>query len=306
MRKRIIITGITGLVGKSLAKACLGAGYDVVGVARNLKKAAGLLPDEVHLLSWEEVVSGLQQENLEGAYAFINLVGENIGSSRWTRRRRDQILGSRVGSVEQMGDLISRLTSKPRLFLQASAVGIYGFNLSRPVDETAFPGSGFLAEVCGKLEAAAGSLIGTRAVMMRFGVVLDTREGALAKILMPVKKFRIGAFPSPARNILSWIHIKDLTGAVMHILAQQDPAPVYNLCAPQPVAYKDLYALIARLCRAIFLLPVPFFVLKIPFGAWMVRETLQASQPVVPAKLTDEGYRFAFPDYEVALKDLLT
>ncbi|HRZ43072.1 MAG TPA: TIGR01777 family oxidoreductase [Bacteroidales bacterium] len=306
MKKRVIITGITGLVGKALAKACLQAGYEVSGTARDPGRAKALLPPEVHLLPWNEVVNGRCQDELEDAFAVINLVGENIGSSRWTRKRRQQILESRIRAVEQLGAVISRLKSKPNRFLQASAVGFYGYELADPVDETGAQGSGFLAEVCTKLEAAAGSMHHTRLVVMRFGVVLDTREGALAKILMPVRRFRIGTFPVPAANILSWIHIEDLTGAILHILSKEDPSRVYNMSAPQYVAYRDLYSYVVKMQRILITLPVPFFLLKIPFGASMVRETLQASQSVIPARLKAEGFTFAFPGLGDALKQLLT
>lgn len=306
MKKLIVIAGVTGMVGRALAKACLDSDYEVTGIARNPQRARALFPDELQLLPWDEVVSGLHLQELEGAYAIINLVGENIGSKRWTRKRRQQILGSRIESVQQLGSVTCRLKSKPVLFLQASAVGYYGYELMIPADETGTSGSGFLAEVCRKLESEAGSLKDTRLVVMRFGVVLDAREGALAKILMPVRRFRVGAFPSPARNILSWIHIKDIASSVLHILEQPDPAPVYNLCAPESVIYRDFYTRIGILQKIILTIPVPLLLLKILLGADMVRETLQANQPVIPARLTEEGFSFAFPEPESALRDLLT
>ncbi len=306
MNKKIIITGITGLVGKALSQACLEAGFDVIGLSRNPVRAKNTLAPEVQLLDWKDVDTDYCRLYFEGAYAIINLAGENIGDHRWTADQKRRILHSRLNSVGKLHGILKSLKQKPKLFLQASAVGYYGYNTSVPVNETSTVGSGFLSSVCNQLEAEVHEITELRTVVMRFGVVLDSEEGALAKIVKPMKRFGVGAILLPGSNYLSWIHLSDLTHAILHILNLSDPKPVYNITSPNPIPYKKFYAQAASIQSTWIKIPVPVQMLQIPFGRKMVKETLQASQFVLPQALMDDGFVFRYPEIDNALQHLLT
>jgi uncharacterized protein len=306
MKQRIVITGVTGLVGKALAKACADEGYDVAGLTRRVVGSAGSVIDGIRMRSWDGRSSGSWEEEVDGAYAVINLAGESIAGGRWTRRRKEKISGSRLDAIHAVQRAVDAAVHKPRLFIQASAVGYFGTRTSGLMTETDAGGSGFLAGVCRDVEAAALKCEGTRVVITRLGMVLDMREGALNKMLTPVRLLGMGITPVPSGHHVSWIDPIDLTRAILHILASETPHAVYHLTSSQPVKFKDLMKKAIAKNKTWIRLSVPWFLLKAIFGNELVKELLQADQQVFPKALLDDGFQFRCPDIETALDQIFT
>lgn len=305
MAQKVIITGITGLIGKALARALTDAGYTVVGLTRQPESNPDLTEMGVRLIRWNGSCPDSWYHELPDAHAVINLTGENIAAGRWNSTRKEIILSSRIFAIHSVQDALSLVSVKPQLFIQASAIGYYGPIPKGKTDESSLSGHGFLASVCREVESEAFKTEDTRVVIARFGVVLDPEAGALAKITASMK-IGICGMPYPAGNMMSWIHPDDLTRSILHLLSRQEHQPVYNFCAPQPVTFSRFIRKAARLKKVYICLPLPWKLLSLRFGKSMVDETLRTDQNVVPAALLSEGFVFKYTDAESALEALLT
>ncbi|MFO7722303.1 MAG: TIGR01777 family oxidoreductase [Bacteroidales bacterium] len=305
MQDKVVITGISGMIGSALGKLLISEGYEVIGLSRRPEQLADLADLGVNLIRWNGSCPDAWLQAASGAYAIINLAGENIAGSRWTENQKNKILQSRLHAIQSVQDAITLAEVKPRLFVQASATGYYGINAGQPTDENRDSGEGFLASVCVELERETANTDHTRVVVARFGVVLDKHSGALAKMVAPMK-FGICGYPGSGRNYIPWIHLRDLVNALLFIIRNDNPLPVYNLAAPQPVRMKTLVATAARYKNTLPCLPVPPFFLAIPFGKEMVEETLMSSQQIIPAALNSQGFSFRFEDIRSALADIFS
>src|SRR5579885_152780 len=187
---RIVVTGATGLIGRALCRALAGAGHTVVGVGRR----PGLVPAPI--VTWDRL-----GEALRDAQAVVNLAGEPIAARRWTRAQKARIRDSRVLATRALVEGMAATSPRPGVLVSASAVGWYGPRGDEPLDETAPPGSGFLAEVCQAWEAEAerAATLGVRVVRLRIGVVLAPAGGALARLLLPIRAGLGGPPRGPAR-----------------------------------------------------------------------------------------------------------
>jgi len=193
------------------------------------------------------------------------------------------------------------MSTPPKVYLSASAVGYYPFDTFETYDETGPPGDGFLASVCQQWEKAAAPLIkiGTRVVYLRFGVVLSARGGALGKML-PIFKLGLGEPVGSGRQMMSWIALPDVVGVISACLRDPAYAGPVNVVAPQPVSNREFSRVLGKVLKRPAFLPAPAFVLSLLLGQ-MARETLLADCRVAPAVLNANGYSFQCPDLETAL-----
>jgi uncharacterized protein len=303
IKHKVVITGISGLIGQRLAARLINHGYEVIGLSRRPKAHPELENKGIRMAQWGSLGDTGWYDYLDGADALINLAGENIASGRWSHMRRDAILQSRIESVQLCKRAISTVSRKPQFFLQGSAIGYYGVSPGKVAEEGP-AGTGFLAAVCRQVEEAAIGIQGTRVVCLRTGIVLSSEAGALSKILAPMK-WGIAGYPGNGQQYISWIHIDDLAEALLFLLTSGSRRTIYNLTSPHPVTMKQLVVLAAGIRRALLILPIPASVLAIAGGKQMVRETLLASQQIIPEALLSEGFAFRYPDPETALADLL-
>jgi uncharacterized protein len=305
MQEKVVITGISGMVGRALGKLLLTQGYDVIGLSRKPEQLSDLSDLGIRLIRWNGSCPDSWFQAASGATAIINLAGENIADGRWTTGRKEKLLKSRLYSIHSVQDAITLADVKPKLFIQASATGYYGINAEHLTDEQSAPGDGFLAGVCGEIERESAGTEHTKVVIARFGVVLDKNSGALSKMIAPMK-FGICGYPGAGRNFISWIHLDDLLQALLFIIRNDHPLPFYNLTSPVPVLLKTLVMEAARHRRTLPCLPVPPAILAIPFGLEMVKETLLCSQRVIPSALASQGFRFRFGDIRSAIGDIFS
>lgn len=275
---RVVVAGASGLIGTELTRALTSRGDQVVPLPR------------FRTAPW----------NVEGADAVVNLAGANVAARRWSAAYKNEILDSRVLSTRALVDAIERASRKPRVLVNASAVGFYGGRGDEVMDESATAGADFLARVVQAWEAEArkGKI---RSVQIRTGVVLTPKGGALQQMLPPFKAF-VGGPIGSGKQWVPWIHIADEVSAILFCLDREISGPV-NLTAPGIARMRDFASALGRALHRPALLPVPGGPLKLILGEFAA--VLLEGQRAVPKKLMEAGFHFRFPDLDTALRDLL-
>ena len=291
----VAITGASGLIGRALQARLRLNGKRVRCLVRS---ASSDHPDDI---VWDPMGGKLDPRELEGAEAVVHLAGEPI-AQRWTGARRDSIRESRVRGTELLARAIVALDLKPGVFLSGSAVGYYGDRGDEAVDEESAPGTDFLAGVAREWEGATGAAkdAGVRVVLLRSGVVLSPRGGMLERLLPPFR-LGVGGPIGTGRQWISWIALDDYLSATEHAMATTGIHGPVNLVAPNPVTTAEFAATLGRVLGRPALVPVPAFALELLYGE-MARATILAGQRVMPKVLLRNGFHFAHPTLEEALR----
>jgi uncharacterized protein (TIGR01777 family) len=297
----IILSGASGMLGSALHQALTARGISTLQLLRRVPTAEGQL-------QWNPGLdpSIENPEALEGAAAAIHLAGASVAAHRWTEAYRRELAASRVGSTQQLATVLAGLQQPPKVFIVASAIGIYGDRGDELLEETSAPGTGFLADLCRQWEAAAAPAVqaGIRVAHLRFGVVLGPRQGALQQMLPPFR-LGLGARLGSGRQWMSWVGLADVVAAILFVLESADLSGPLNLTAPNPVTNAEFTSALGRQLRRPAFLTVPAFAVRIMFGQ-MGDEALLASARVLPVKLQAAGFRFALPEIDGALEKALT
>ena len=268
---RIIITGGSGLIGRALVQEFASQNHEVIVLSRSPHRVTGL-PPAARAVAWDGVTAKGWGELADGADVIINLAGaslagENLLGIRWTKKRKQAIRNSRVNAGIAVLDAITAARNKPRLLLQASAVGFYGPLGGQPVTEDQPKGAGFLADVCQAWEesTAEAEKLGVRRIAMRLGVVLARGNPVLDFLALP---FRIFAGGPLGRGVqyFPWVHIDDVVGAVRLFIHDESCKGVYNLTAPGAVDNKALAKTLGRVLRRPAFIRVPAFVIRLALG----------------------------------------
>jgi uncharacterized protein (TIGR01777 family) len=292
---RIAITGATGLVGSALVPFLQNNGHAVVRLVRGAPRNAG-----EHRWNPEAGISDVA--TLGPLDAVVHLAGESVAGGRWTSAFKARIRDSRVGPTRALAQSLADAPTRPRVLISASAIGFYGDRGDEPLTETSPKGQGFLTDVCHAWEAAATPArdAGIRVVHPRFGIILDARGGALAKLLMPFG-FGLGGRLGRGTQIWSWVGIADVLGALSFALAHEQVRGPMNVTSPHAVTNTAFTETLASVLRRPAVLPVPAFVLRTAIGE-MADAELLSSKRVVPAALQHAGYEFQHPRLEAALR----
>lgn len=305
MKQRIVITGGSGFVGRALCRHLAGLDYEVVVLTRRVRDwGEGF--SSVRQVEWDgRSVEGWAKE-IEGSLAVINLAGENIAAGRWSRRKKQRILDSRIEACEAVVAAVRAAQQKPLVVIQASAIGFYGDGGDEKLDESSRAGRGFLADVVKQWEAAIEPVgdLGVRLVTLRLGVVLGRSGGILAKVVTPFQFF-VGGHLGSGQQWLSWVHLNDVTGAIGTCLENDSCEGVFNLTAPEPVRAKEFFQVLGQAMRRPSWLHVPGIFLKLMLGE-MAQEMLLSGQRVQPKRLLKEGYVFKYCRLDGAIEDVLT
>jgi uncharacterized protein (TIGR01777 family) len=289
----VAITGATGLLGSALVDRLRARGHIVRRIVRSSPGPGDVLWDPSHDV--------LDASALAGVDAIVHLAGEPV-ARRWTAERKGAIRESRVCSTQLLARAVAALAVKPRVFLSGSAVGYYGDRGDDVLDETSSPGVDFLARVAVEWEGATAPIsdAGVRVVLLRTGIVLSSKGGALAKLL-PIFRLGGGGPLGSGEQWMSWIALDDHVRAMEHALFTETMRGAANFTAPNPVRNADLATTLGRVLQRPALLPVPAFALELLYGE-MARATLLAGQRAVPAALLKTGFEFQQPTLEGALK----
>jgi uncharacterized protein (TIGR01777 family) len=300
---RVVIAGGTGFLGRALAGRLVRDGHDVAILSRG--GAAGSAADGARAVAWTpNGDTGPWAAEIDGADAVVNLAGAGIADRRWTEARKRRLHDSRVLSTRSLAAAVRAARVKPRVFIQCVAVGIYGAHPNGATfDESSGPGTDFLAQLCVAWEAAAQPVAaeGCRVVILRSGVVLSRRGGALAKML-PAFHFFVGGRIASGRQYMSWIHLDDWVGMTIWTIENPAVSGPVNAAAPQPVTNAEFSRALGRALHRPSWAPVPGFVLNVVFGE-MATDCLILGQRVVPARAIEMGYQFKFGHIDEALAD---
>ena len=288
----VAVSGSTGLIGSSLVSALEQAGHRVRRLVRHAPRNA----DEIQ---WTPSARLLDERRLADVDVVVNLAGETIGK-RWTTARRRAIRESRVRGTETIVGAILR-NRRPITLINASAVGYYGSRGDEILDEVSSNGRGYLAEVCRDWEGAAkgAAVAGSRIVMLRSGVVLSHKGGALPEMLRPFK-LGVGGRIGDGSQWLSWIDLDDIVHAIKFVIERQEIQGPVNLVSPNPVTNRDFTAIVSDVLKKPAMVPVPAFALKLMFGE-MASETILASQRALPVVLSRAGFQFMKPTIRESL-----
>jgi len=291
---RVLLSGASGLIGSALARR-LAVSSEVVRLVRRDPLSAA------KEIRWDPAAGRIEPKQLEGFDAVVHLAGENIGAGRWTAAKKASIRASRVEGTLLLAKTLARLNQPPKVLVSASAVGYYGDRGEEKLDESSGPGTGFLAEVCRAWEEAAmtAAEAGIRVVLARFGVVLSSEGGALARLL-PLFRFGLGGRLGSGRQYMSWIALEDAVGAIAFALENDSLRGPVNVSSPQPVTNREFTQTLGRVLRRPTLLHAPSIALRAVLGE-MADEMLLASVRVYPRRLLEAGFSFSKPDLEAAL-----
>ncbi len=296
---KITISGASGLIGRRLLKTLAAEGHSLHVLSRH---AGTNLPGGVRLSAWDPAKGEPPAESLRDADAVIHLAGESV-AQRWSAEVKGRIRDSRVNGTRNLVEALKKLPRPPSVLVCASATGYYGSRGDEILPETAPPGSGFLPEVCVAWEgqARAAEALGVRVVTVRTGVALDTRGGALPRMLPPFR-MGVGGKLGSGKQWMSWIHLQDLA-ALFHLALDRPLSGAINGVAPFPVDNAEFTRTLAAALHRPAFLPVPGLALKMLFGE--MSEILLASQRVAPEAAQAARFCWRFPQLAPALADLL-
>jgi len=304
---RVIITGGSGLVGRALTENLTRDGHEVVILSRSPEKMTNL-PQGAVAVGWDAMTADGWGELVDGKDVILNLAGENLKGKglfprRWTQKRKALIRQSRMDAGSAVVQALNQAKRKPKLLVQASAVGYYGIHGDEPISEDTPPGTDFLATVCQDWEASTATVekLNIRRVILRTGLPLTLKGGAFPSLVVPFRLFAGNTFGN-GKQFYPWIHFDDYIRAVRFLTDDPKSSGTYNLSAPNPVTNKEFATTLGKVMHRPSFIPIPRFALEIPFGE--VATVVMDGQRAIPKKLLQSGFEFRFPTLEPAFIDL--
>ena len=297
----ILITGGNGLIGRQLSRMLLDRGYDVSIVSRTRKPVNGC-----KVYTWNIEKHIIDDEAIDTADFIIHLAGENIGSKRWTKKRKEEIIDSRTLTAQLLFEKVKERKRDIRAYISASAAGYYGMVTSGKIfHESDSPSSDFTGVTCREWEEAGKMYqnAGIRTVFIRTGVVLAKESEALSKMVLQVR-MGFGSATGSGKQYFSWIHIDDLCRMYISAIENDTIRGAYNATAPEYITNNGFMRKLSLLLRKPFWFPnIPAFAMKILFGE-MSGLLLRGSR-ISSEKIRSTGFEFLYPDVESALKNIL-
>ncbi len=302
----VLLTGGTGLIGTALAKALVNKGYKVVIATR--QKQATSSNSNVQYTYWNIEKQVIDKETISATDYIIHLAGAGVADKRWTKKRKQEIVDSRVQSGKLIVNSLQTIPNKVKAVISASAIGWYGpdaiVSNPNPFTEKAIANTDFLGDACKQWEESLAPVENSkcRLVKLRIGIVLSKEGGALTEFRKPLK-FGVASILGSGKQVISWIHIDDLVAMYMYAIENEKIVGVYNAVAPNPVTNKKLVLTLARLFQKFYIpVHVPSFILKIIMGEMSI-EVLK-STTVSSKKIQEEDFIFKFATIETAIKEV--
>jgi len=297
-KPQVLITGASGFIGQHLAAYLTQQGYQVIGLTRNPSRSSS----QADL----RYIHRLEQISQEPIDYVINLAGENIGQSRWTEKRKLELINSRIETTRQVFEWLQQNRIQPHRIISVSAIGYYGIDpqeqWSGYCNESSPPQDIFVSELCQRWEHQAKNNPGQQVSIIRLGVVFARNGGILPQMLMPIRFNLVGKI-GHGRQPVTWIHINDVVRAITFILQQRKAKAVYNLVAPEQATQRKFAEIAAAKLYKKPLLSMPACVMKTMLGEQS--QLVLNGQFVMPQALLEQGFEFQYPDLNSALTDLL-
>ena len=295
----ILITGANGMLAKYLTKQLEGE-YFIRFLTRKVTKSNEYL--------WNIKTKYIDQNALKDVHTIIHLAGSSIANKRWTKKRKRLILSSRVDSANLILEELKKHQITINSFISASAIGYYGTSTTSSIyNEESLKGKDFLSDVCNKWEDAAHAFKSTnvahRVIILRLGIILDKNEGALEKIVSPVK-YGFGSGLGSGKQYMPWIHIQDLCNLFQYVITNNQLSGTFNAVSPQHITNIELTRGIAKVLKRFIILPnVPKFIIKVLFGE--KSSILLNGSRISSEKIVNAGFKFEYPDINEALSNIL-
>jgi uncharacterized protein (TIGR01777 family) len=320
---RVLISGSSGFVGTAITRLLTENGHTVSRLLRHKSRAKIVTAPPVEEadenstkdenpvavprdVRWDPVTNEFDAQAAEGADAVVHLAGASIGGGRWTNARKDLLRSSRVDATRHLVNSLSALSAKPRIFVGVSAVGYYGNRGDEKLTDHSGPGSDFLAQICKdwERESNRAAEFGARVVILRFGIILSTRGGALPRMLTPIRMF-VGGKLGSGQQWMSWISLDDAAGVIRFALENNAVRGPVNTVSPYPIRNADFTKKAARAVHRPAMFPAPEFALRLMLGE-MADRLLLSSQRALPEKLQSLGYQFQDSDLGFTLARLIS
>jgi uncharacterized protein (TIGR01777 family) len=297
----VLVTGAGGFIGSALRPALIAAGHRPIVAVRGRE-----VPPGVDGIAWDPEAGTVDTRAMEGIGGVVHLAGAGIGDRRWTSARKQLILESRTKPTRFLASTLAGLDRKPAVLVSSSATGYYGDRGDEVLTEQSPPGDDFPAHVCREWEAAATPAIdaGIRLVTIRTGIVLGRGGGMLARVVPPFR-LGLGGRLGSGRQYLSWVSLDDEVAAILRALDQPSLSGPTNLTAPNPATNAEFTATLGRVLHRPTPLPTPSPALRAAYGRELVDTLLLGGQRVMPAALTADGFDFAHPTLQAALRAVL-
>ncbi len=296
---KILVTGGTGFIGKTLCHFLQDNHHQLTVLSRRPNKVAALCGESV------QAIHTLEQLTASDVFdAIINLAGEGVADARWSAARKQVLLDSRINTTKQLIAYIKAADKKPEVLISGSAVGFYGNRGNIKVNEESLGHVEFSHQLCAEWEAAAleAETWGVRVCIIRTGLVIGDDGGFIKRLLLPFK-WGLGGSMGDGKQWMSWIHRTDYIAIVAKLLEMRVLHGVFNATAPEPVTNAEFSQTLASILNRPAILPVPAFFLKMLLGE--MSELLLGGQRVFPVHLEQAGFEFKFKTLEQALKDVL-
>ncbi len=296
---KILITGGTGFIGRTLCHRLLDSGHELIVLSRRPEQVTRLCGESVTAISNLEDLSA--EETID---AIINLSGEGIADSLWTKNRKQKLLDSRINITRQLITYVASARQKPSVMISGSAVGYYGSNGESEADGTSDNPDDFAQQLCKQWEAAAEVVKqhGVRLCILRIGLVIGRDGGFVKRMLLPFK-FGLGGRLGNGQQWMSWIHREDLITIIETLLNTAELEGIFNATAPKPVTNAEFSACLAKNLHRPAIFPVPAFVLKMLLGE--MSGLLLGGQKVLPERLIEQEFPFQYESLDSALKAIL-
>jgi uncharacterized protein (TIGR01777 family) len=303
----ILITGGTGTIGKKLTALLLETGYSVIVLSRHPEKYTSY-HSLLSFAGWDVHADFINEQSIQEADYIIHLAGAGVAEKRWSKKRKIEIVESRVQSSTLLVKALRTIPNKVKAVVSASAIGWYGPDkINQPIfEENALSSKDFLGETCRLWEESIAPVesLGIRLVKLRTGIVLSNQGGAFAEFKKPLQ-YGIAAILSKGNQMISWIHETDVCNMYLYAIKNVEIKGVYNAVAPNPVTNKELTISLAKQLRKQYYIPVhvPKFILKLMLGEMSI-EVLKSTK-VSCQKIESNGFKFQFNTIESAIKNLL-
>jgi uncharacterized protein (TIGR01777 family) len=305
---KVVVAGATGFVGVRLVEQLHSLGHAVVVLARDAQKAMRQFPKavfpNVDVVSYTPTVPGEWGKGFSDCDGVVNLAGAPLSETPWSKSRKQEILESRQLGTRQIVAAIKAASPKPKVLVNASAVGYYGTDTTQEFDEYSLGGNDFLAGVCKawEAEADAAEALEVRVVKLRNGIVMGLGGGFLGKI-MPIFQLGAGGKIGSGKQWISWIHRDDLVNLIIFALTNEQIKGAVNATTPNPVTNEEFTQALAQAVKRPALLPVPAFALQALLGEAAILAL--EGQKVLPKKAEQGGFQFQYPAIDLALAQIV-